>query len=139
MKINPIHSIKGTIKVPGDKSISHRSIILGSIAKGKTSVRGFLLGADCLSTISCFRQLGIQITVDQKLVTVDGKGLHGLTPAKEVLDVGNSGTTIRLMSGLLSGQPFETTITGDTSIQKRPMKKDYGSSTKNGCQNRKHQ
>jgi 3-phosphoshikimate 1-carboxyvinyltransferase len=123
MKINPINCLKGTIKVPGDKSISHRSIMIGSIAKGITKVEGFLKGADCLSTINCFKNLGININIDKDIVTIQGKGLHGLTKPKDTLDVGNSGTTIRLMSGLLSGQSFNTVITGDSSIIKRPMKR----------------
>jgi len=121
MKINPINKIKGIITVPGDKSISHRSIMIGSISKGKTVIKGFLLGEDCLSTISCFREMGIKIDISNDLVVVHGQGLNGLTPSKKVLDVGNSGTTIRLMSGILSGQSFESSITGDNSIQKRPM------------------
>lgn len=119
--IKPAKCLRGKITVPGDKSISHRSVMLGSIAKGTTHVYGFLTGADCLSTISCFKKLGIDIKVEGTDVTVNGKGLHGLTAPSETLDVGNSGTTLRLMSGLLSAQPFPCHITGDSSIQKRPM------------------
>ncbi|MEA4972262.1 MAG: 3-phosphoshikimate 1-carboxyvinyltransferase [Candidatus Metalachnospira sp.] len=119
--IKPAKCLRGKISVPGDKSISHRSVMLGSIAKGTTHVYGFLTGADCLSTISCFKKLGIDIKVEGTDVTVHGKGLHGLTEPSETLDVGNSGTTLRLMSGLLSAQPFPCHITGDSSIQKRPM------------------
>lgn len=119
--INPAKSLNGTVVVPGDKSVSHRSVMLGSIAKGTTHVTGFLTGADCLSTISCFKKLGIDIEVDGTNVTIHGKGLHGLTAPTETLDVGNSGTTLRLMSGLLSAQPFNSHVTGDASIQKRPM------------------
>lgn len=119
--IKPAKCLRGKITVPGDKSISHRSVMLGSIAKGTTHVSGFLTGADCLSTISCFKKLGIDIEVKGTNVTVHGKGLHGLTAPSETLDVGNSGTTLRLMSGLLSAQPFSCHITGDSSIQKRPM------------------
>lgn len=137
--------LKGEITVPGDKSISHRAVMFGALAEGKTEVTNFLQGADCLSTIRCFRQLGIEITNDvtSNTVTVHGKGLHGLTKPKEILDVGNSGTTIRLISGILSGQNFTTTLTGDASIQKRPMARiitplrmmdaDIESLQNNGC------
>ncbi len=119
--IKPAKSLGGTVTVPGDKSISHRSVMLGSIANGDTHVSGFLTGEDCLSTIACFKKLGIDIEIDGTNVTVHGKGLNGLSAPTETLDVGNSGTTLRLMSGLLSAQPFTTHITGDKSIQKRPM------------------
>lgn len=115
--------LKGSITVPGDKSISHRAIMLGALAEGRTEVRHFLWGDDCLSTISCFRQLGISIDLDpdHDKVTIYGKGLNGLKPSDDILDVGNSGTTIRLLSGILCGQPFPSSITGDSSIRKRPM------------------
>ncbi|NLL72318.1 MAG: 3-phosphoshikimate 1-carboxyvinyltransferase [Clostridiales bacterium] len=116
--------LKGSIRVPGDKSISHRAIMLGSLSDGKTEVDNFLMGDDCISTISCFRQLGIPIDLDSNKhkVTIHGKGLDGLTaPSNQVLDVGNSGTTIRLLSGILAGQSFPSIITGDASIVKRPM------------------
>lgn len=119
--IKPINSINATITVPGDKSISHRAVMFGSIAKGDTVITGFLTGDDCMSTISCFKKLGIDIEVDGERVVVHGKGLHGLTAPTELLDVGNSGTTIRLISGILSGQRFNSTLNGDSSIQKRPM------------------
>jgi 3-phosphoshikimate 1-carboxyvinyltransferase len=115
--------LKGELTIPGDKSISHRSIMFGALSKGTTKVTGFLQGADCLSTISCFRKLGIEIENNTQEVLVHGKGLHGLTPSNEILDCGNSGTTTRLISGILAGQPFTTTLTGDASIQKRPMKR----------------
>ncbi len=115
--------LRGELAVPGDKSISHRSIMLGALAEGRTEVSHFLTGADCLSTISCFRQMGIDISVDGTRVEVLGKGLHGLSEPSDVLDAGNSGTTVRLMSGILAGQPFASAITGDDSIQKRPMKR----------------
>lgn len=123
MKINSVSKVKGTLSVPGDKSISHRAVMLGSIAKGNTSIKGFLMGEDCLSTIKCFRQMGINISVRATDVLVEGKGLAGLNKPSETLYVGNSGTTLRLLSGILSAQPFECTITGDDSIQKRPMKR----------------
>lgn len=119
--IKPSGKLRGEITVPGDKSISHRSVMLGSIAKGDTRISGFLTGEDCLSTIDCFKKLGIDIEVNGTDVTVHGKGLKGLSAPSETLDVGNSGTTLRLMSGILSAQPFTTHLTGDSSIQKRPM------------------
>ena len=123
MLIQPITSMQGTIEVPADKSISHRAVMFGSLALGTTHITNFLMGADCLSTISCFRKLGIDIEINGSDVTVHGKGLHGLKASDEILDCGNSGTTVRLISGILSGQDFETTLTGDASIQKRPMKR----------------
>ncbi|MGI6001899.1 MAG: 3-phosphoshikimate 1-carboxyvinyltransferase, partial [Candidatus Merdisoma sp.] len=116
-------SLRGEITVHGDKSISHRAVMFGSLAQGTTTVENFLRGADCLSTIDCFRRLGIQIDETPELITIHGKGLHGLTAPSQLLDAGNSGTTTRLISGILSGQSFETTLTGDASIQKRPMKR----------------
>lgn len=115
--------LTGTITVPGDKSISHRSIMLGSLARGTTEVHNFLQGADCLSSISCFRKMGVEIENSGAIVKIHGRGIHGLTPPTEILDVGNSGTTTRLMSGILAAQPFTCTINGDASIQKRPMKR----------------
>ena len=122
MKFTRVKSLRGEITVPGDKSISHRAVMFGSLAQGTTTVENFLRGADCLSTIDCFRRLGIQIDETPELITIHGKGLHGLTGPSQLLDAGNSGTT-RLISGILSGQSFETTLTGDASIQKRPMKR----------------
>ena len=115
--------LKGEVTVPGDKSISHRSIMLGSLAKGTTEVTGFLQGADCLSSISCFQKMGIEIENNKEtnIVRIHGKGLHGLSAPTDVLDVGNSGTTTRLMSGILAAQPFTSTVDGDASIRKRPM------------------
>ena len=121
MQITRTKALKGTVTVPGDKSISHRSVMFGAISRGMTEVTNFLQGADCLSTIACFRKLGIKIENNTDSVKIYGKGLHGLTAPAEILDAGNSGTTTRLISGILAGQPFDTTITGDASIQKRPM------------------
>lgn len=121
MQITKQHALKGTVTVPGDKSISHRSIMFGAIAQGLTEVTGFLQGADCLSTISCFSRLGIEIRNEKKKVLIYGRGLHGLSAPSSVLDTGNSGTTTRLISGILAGQNFPTSITGDASIRKRPM------------------
>lgn len=117
-----VKSLTGQINVPGDKSISHRSVMFGAIAEGKTTVSNFLLGEDCFSTISCFKALGVNIeTEDPNKIVIHGKGLEGLTEPQEILDVGNSGTTIRLMMGILSGRPFFSVLKGDQSIGKRPM------------------
>lgn len=123
MKIKKQTSLRGTLTVPGDKSISHRAVMFGSLAKGTTKITGFLEGADCLSTISCFRKMGINIERNNTEVFVHGKGLHGLCPPSEILDVGNSGTTTRLISGILAGQSFVSELNGDASIQSRPMKR----------------
>lgn len=116
-------SLQGEITVPGDKSISHRSVMFGSIAKGKTTVNGFLLGEDCLSTIDCFKKLGVHIEVDGTNVTIESPGMENWTEPKEVLYTGNSGTTTRLMLGILSGTNLHTVMTGDASIGKRPMRR----------------
>ena len=115
--------VRGEVTVPGDKSISHRSVMFGSIAIGVTEIHNFLEGADCLSTISCFRSMGIEIENKAGVVTVHGKGLRGLSAPDCTLDCGNSGTTTRLISGILAPQPFSVTLTGDASIQKRPMRR----------------
>lgn len=114
-------SLRGTLQVPGDKSISHRSIMFGAISSGETRVRGFLRADDCLSTIEVFKNLGVVIEDDGEEIVIHGKGFAGLTEPKHVLNVGNSGTTIRLSMGILAGQSFAVTLTGDDSIQKRPM------------------
>ena len=121
MVIQKIKKAVGQIKVPGDKSISHRAVMLGSLANGVPEISGFLKGADCLSTIDCFRKMGIDIDINGENVTVHGNGLRGLKKPDEMLYTGNSGTTTRLLCGILAGQNFDTSITGDASIQKRPM------------------
>lgn len=121
MVIQKIKKAVGQIKVPGDKSISHRAVMLGSLANAVTEISGFLKGADCLSTIDCFRKMGIDIDINGENVTVHGNGLRGLKKPDEMLYTGNSGTTTRLLCGILAGQNFDTSITGDASIQKRPM------------------
>ena len=123
MKLHKAAHIRGEITVPGDKSISHRSVMFGSIAKGTTEIHNFLEGADCLSTIGCFRRMGIEIENKNGTVIVHGKGMHGLTAPSGTLDCGNSGTTTRLISGIVAPQNFDVTLTGDESIQKRPMKR----------------
>lgn len=115
--------LKGTITVPGDKSITHRAIILGSLAKGKTEVRGFLKGDDCLSTIRCLSSLGIEMEEEEERLLVHGRGLYGLHAADLPLDAGNSATTTRLMTGILAAQPFSSEISGDASLNRRPMKR----------------
>lgn len=143
MEIKKEKSLHGEVTIPGDKSISHRGIMLGSLALGTTRIRNFLQGADCLSTINCFRQMGIPIENHNDEILVKGKGLHGLSAPQDILDVGNSGTTTRLMSGILAGQDFSCALTGDASIQSRPMNRiitpltamgaDITSVNKNGC------
>ena len=137
------NGLKGEITVPGDKSISHRSVMLGSIAGGTTISHGFLMSADCLSTIECFKAMGVNIEVDKTDVRIEGVGLNGLKKPEGILDAGNSGTTTRLISGILAGQNFETVIKGDESLSKRPMKRiidplglmgaDISSVNENGC------
>lgn len=123
MKFKKASPLKGEVHIPGDKSISHRSVMFGSIAKGTTQISHFLQGADCLSTISCFQKMGVAIENNGDSVIVRGNGLRGLKRPDTVLDCGNSGTTTRLISGILSAQNFDVTVTGDESIQKRPMKR----------------
>ena len=123
MIFTKVTSLKGEVTVPGDKSISHRAVMFGSLAEGTTEVTNFLQGADCLSTISCFRKLGIEIENTSDRILIHGRGLHGLTESADTLDTGNSGTTTRLISGILAGQPFTTVLNGDASIQTRPMKR----------------
>lgn len=113
--------LRGEITVPGDKSISHRCVMFGAISEGLTEVTNFLQGADCLSTIDCFRRLGIEIENTPHVIRIHGKGLHGLSAPSEELDTGNSGTTTRMICGILSGQSFSTVLNGDASIQTRPM------------------
>ncbi len=121
MQIHPDGPLYGEITVPGDKSISHRAVMLGALANGTTKISGFLKGDDCLSTISCFKKMGVPIGISQDNVTVDGVGLHGLCAPDSVLYTGNSGTTTRLLCGILAGQHFDSVLDGDPSIRKRPM------------------
>lgn len=143
MEIKKLNHLRGQLTIPGDKSISHRAVMFGALAKGTTRITHFLEGADCLSTISCFQKMGINIEKTPSEVLVHGKGLHGLSAPSEILDVGNSGTTTRLISGILAGQPFSSVLNGDASIQSRPMKRiitpltamgaDIFSQKNNGC------
>ncbi|NLL79892.1 MAG: 3-phosphoshikimate 1-carboxyvinyltransferase [Clostridiales bacterium] len=123
MEFQKVRSVRGEVTIPGDKSISHRAVMFGALAEGTTEVTNFLQGADCLSTIDCFRKLGINIENTPERIIIKGRGLHGLQAPSDILDCGNSGTTTRLISGILSGQSFTTTLTGDASIQKRPMRR----------------
>ena len=143
MELAGIQGLKGTVSVPGDKSISHRCIMFGSIANGTTEIHNFLKGADCLATIRCCQSMGINIEETDHTITVHGKGLHGLSAPLNILDVGNSGTTTRLLSGILAGQKFESKLSGDESLNSRPMKRiiepltmmgaNISSILRNGC------
>lgn len=118
---SPSEFLKGSIKVPGDKSISHRSIMLGSIANGVTNVSGFLEGEDTLATLNAFKDMGVKIEREGSNVVINGVGMNGLRPSLKPLNLGNSGTSIRLMTGLLSAQCFDSMLCGDESLSKRPM------------------
>ena len=123
MEIPKLNKLHGKLTIPGDKSISHRAVMFGALAQGTTRITHFLEGADCLSTISCFQAMGIHIQKNKDKVLVEGKGLHGLQAPLDILDVGNSGTTTRLISGILAGQDFTSRLTGDASICQRPMER----------------
>ena len=143
MKFTKQTRLRGEVTIPGDKSVSHRSVMFGSIAKGTTEIHNYLQGADCLSTIACFQKMGVEIENRGDVVCVHGNGLYGLKKPDSVLDCGNSGTTTRLISGILAPQNFGVVLTGDESIQKRPMKRimeplsmmgaDIRSINNNGC------
>jgi 3-phosphoshikimate 1-carboxyvinyltransferase len=122
-KISPVDSLSGVVRLPGDKSISHRYAMLASIAEGRSEILNYSSGADCASTVACMRALGVPIEHSGDRVTVEGVGLDGLRQASEALDAGNSGSTIRMLSGILAGQPFETRIFGDESLSRRPMQR----------------
>jgi 3-phosphoshikimate 1-carboxyvinyltransferase len=122
--VQPSAQASGAIRVPGDKSISHRSLMLGSIAEGVSEVSGFLESEDCLATMKAMRALGVRIDqMGPQAIRVHGVGLRGLKPAAHALDMGNSGTAMRLMTGLLAGQPFASELIGDSSLMKRPMER----------------
>ena len=121
--IKPVSEVRGHVKVPGDKSISHRAALFGGMAKGETHISNFLLGEDCLSTLRCLRNLGVEWEQQGTEVWIHGQGMENWVEPDDVLDVGNSGTTIRLMLGALAGSPFTATLTGDKSIRSRPMKR----------------
>ena len=130
--IQPARRIAGGLRLPGDKSISHRYALLGAIAEGESSIRNYAPGADCLSTLHCLDQLGVAISPRKvnseagesvEEIVIAGRGLGGFERSRETLDAGNSGSTIRMLSGLLAGHPFRSVITGDESLQRRPMKR----------------
>jgi 3-phosphoshikimate 1-carboxyvinyltransferase len=121
--VSPGGNVTGVVELPGDKSISHRYAILASLAEGASEIRNYSSSADCRSTIECMRKLGIEIDVTPERVRILGKGLGGLKASKRALDAGNSGSTIRMLCGVLAGQPFTSTITGDKSLQRRPMRR----------------
>lgn len=124
IKIKPVERLKGEIKVPGDKSISHRAVMMGSLAEGVTEIKGFLEAEDCLSTVRAFQAMGVHIErVSRGRLTIEGRGLQGLSEPEHVLNVGNSGTTMRLLLGILAGQDFCAVLTGDDSLIERPMKR----------------
>lgn len=119
---NPSSSLSGTVRVPGDKSISHRSIMFGSLAQGVTRVSGFLEGEDALATLNAFRAMGVKISDPENgNVEIEGVGMHGLAAPEKTLDMGNSGTSMRLIAGILAGQKFDSTLIGDASLTRRPM------------------
>jgi len=121
--ISPGGNVTGVVELPGDKSISHRYAILASLAEGTSEIRNYSSSADCRSTIECMRQLGVEIDITKEFVRVVGKGLDGLKAPRRALDAGNSGSTIRMLSGVLAGQNFNSNITGDKSLQRRPMRR----------------
>lgn len=125
--IKPARSLRGKVSVPGDKSISHRAVMLGALAEGATLIENFLPGEDCLATVNCFRKLGVEISwTGQDSLRVQGCGLEGLQEPEDVLDAGNSGTTMRLSLGIMAGQPFFSVLTGDASLRRRPMARVVG-------------
>ena len=123
LKLSKSKNLKGQVTIPGDKSISHRSIILSSLAEGTSEISGFLKGEDCLATLDSFKKMGVKIEEEDEKISVHGVGLHGLKKPTENLYLGNSGTSMRLLAGLLSGQKFSTILTGDSSLSSRPMKR----------------
>ena len=123
-RVSPTASVHGRLRVPGDKSVSHRALMLGGIAQGETCISGFLDSEDCLATLSALRALGVQIERPaQREVVVQGVGLHGLRAPEQALDMGNAGTAMRLFMGLLAGQAFDSTLIGDRSLMRRPMER----------------
>ena len=136
--INRTNNLRGRLRVPGDKSISHRAVMFGALAEGVTEIHGFLKGADCLATIDCFRAMGIEICEKDKVIYVHGKGLHGLSAPTKILDVGNSGTTTRLISGILAGQAFPSVLSGDASLNTMPRPRNSRNvcCMRHGCSSR---
>jgi 3-phosphoshikimate 1-carboxyvinyltransferase len=122
-KVRPVKRLIGSVQMPGDKSISHRYAMLGAIAEGPSEIHFFASSADCQSTLDCLKSLGVAIERRDNVVTIQGAGLAGLKPPKESLDAGNSGSTMRMLAGILAGQPFRTVIGGDASLSRRPMQR----------------
>src|SRR6185369_13205118 len=123
MKVRQANRVAGEVRVPGDKSISHRAAMMSAIANGSTRITNYASSVDCANTLECLRRLGVTIEKTGSDVSVNGVGKNGLIQPTADLDCGNSGTTMRLISGILAGQPFESTLTGDESLQRRPMKR----------------
>src|SRR5580704_4387683 len=121
--IQPGGSIEGVVELPGDKSISHRYAMVAALAEGKSEIANYASAADCRSTLECLRKLGIEITVKDRQVTIFGAGLSGLKEPRKTLDAENSGSTMRMLAGVLAGQPFTSVLTGDDSLRRRPMKR----------------
>ncbi len=121
--IEPARKLDGAIEVPGDKSISHRYAILAALAEGPSEIRNFSTAQDCAGTLDCLRRLGLKIESANASIKIQGAGLRGLKASRRALDAGNSGTTMRLLAGVLAGQPFDSTLTGDSSLRRRPMQR----------------
>jgi len=131
--IQPVKRLVGSVRMPGDKSISHRYAILAAIAEGPSEIHGFSASADCGSTLKCLEQLGVRIDRRDEVLTIQGAGLAGLKPPAGLLDAGNSGTTMRMLAGILAGQPFRSVLTGDASLSRRPMKRVIDPLTRMGA------
>ena len=121
--ISPGGNVDGVVELPGDKSISHRYAILAALAEGQSEIANYASAADCRSTLECLRRLGVEIEVRDRTVRVNGVGLNGLKEPRKPLDAENSGSTMRMLSGVLAGQPFTSTLTGDESLRRRPMRR----------------
>jgi len=131
--IKPAKRLLGSVRMPGDKSISHRYALLAGIAEGPSEIHGFASSADCQSTLDCLKRLGVKIDRQGDVVSVQGAGLAGLKPPQEALDAGNSGSTMRMLAGILAGQPFRSVLTGDASLSRRPMKRVIDPLTRMGA------
>jgi len=132
--VHAARNVLGVVQVPGDKSISHRYALLGAIAQGRTEIRNFAAAADCHSTLDCLRRLGVTVGTDNGVVKIEGRGLHGLGAPSQPLDAGNSGSTLRMLAGILAAQRFTTEIAGDASLNRRPMRRIIEPLTAMGAQ-----
>ncbi len=130
--VRPAGRLSGVVTLPGDKSISHRYAMIASLAEGPSKIHNYSTGADCHSTLGCVRALGIEVEEEGTTVTIHGRGLDGWTQPARDLDAGNSGSTIRMMSGLLAAQPFDSRIFGDESLSRRPMGRDHQTARADG-------